>query len=315
MLDLMTHPARHAISWHDFRALALDHHGVVTFGDALACGCTKSALNRAVARSELVRLAPRTLAIPELLDDRSHLAAACLSEQGAVASHRAAALLLDLDGVDEDVVELSRRGGVRSRHGRTHRSSDLLRRDITVVDTIPTTNATRTCCDLGKVAPLEVVERVVESALRQRATTLHRLETRMLELARPGRPGPATLRRVLALRGAQAATESDFETLAIQCFRAAHVPEPERQYVVRHRGRFVARTDLAWPEARVYGELDGREHHEEWVDTVRDRKRQNALARAGWMPARFTWAMIVYDGPATAAELLGILDERMREAS
>jgi very-short-patch-repair endonuclease len=255
------------------------------------------------------------LAIPDLVGDRSHLAAACLSEPGAVASHRAAALLLDLDGVEEDVVEVSTRGGVRSRHGRTHRSSDLLRRDLIVVDSITTTNATRTCCDLGKVAPLEVVERVVESALRQRATTLCRLETRLGELSRPGRPGPATLRRVLALRGAQAATESDFETLALQCFRAANVPEPERQYVIRHEGRFVARTDLAWPHARVYGELDGRKDHEAWADTVRDRRRQNALARAGWMPARFTWGMIVYEGPATAAELVGILDERMRRAS
>jgi len=311
----MGSPLQDSLRWSDLRALALDQHGVVTTDEAIACGCSRSAVNRAVARADLVRLAPRTLAVPDLVDDRSHLMAACLSEPGAVASHRAAAVLLGLDGVEDDIVEVSTRGEQRSRRLRTHRSTDLADGDVVVIDGIPTTDATRTCCDLGKVEPLSVVERAVESALRSRLTTVPRLETRMVALARRGRPGPATLRQVLALRGGGEPTESDLGTLAIQCLRLGGVPDPVRQHVVRLAGRFVARLDLAWPDARVYAELDGRKHHEAWADTVRDRRRQNALGRAGWLPIRLTWAMVVHEGPQVASDVLATLAERRRRAS
>lgn len=311
----MTHPRDHAIRWADLRELAVHRHGVVNVEEALACGCTRSALSRAVTARELVRLAPRTLLVPALLDDRTHLAARCLSLPGAVASHRAAARLLGLDGVDEDLVEVTVNGDRRSRHGRTHRSTDLRSTDMAVVDGIPTTNATRTLCDLGKVAAPAVVERAVESALRAGMTTLPLLEARVDELARRGRQGPAVLRQVLAVRGRRAATESDFESLAVQCLRAGGAPEPERQHVVCHEGRFVARVDLAWPCSMVYGELDSRRHHEAWSDAVQDRRRQNALARAGWLPLRFTWQDIVTDGPTTAALVAATLDERRRRAA
>jgi len=87
-----------------------------------------------------------------------------------------------------------------------------------------------------------------------------------------------------------------------------------RQHVVRHAGRFVARLDLAWPDSRVYAELDGRKHHEAWADTVRDRRRQNALGREGWLPIRLTWAMVVHEGPQVASDVLATLAERRRRA-
>lgn len=311
----MSHPSTQAHRWADLRAIAIERHGVVSIAEAAGCGCSRSALARAVERGELVRLAPRTLAVAGLVDDRSHLSAACLSELGAVASHRSAAVLFGLDGVDADVVEVTTRGDRRSRHGRTHRSIDLLEGDVTVVDAVPTTDATRTCCDLGKVVGDDIVERAVESALRLGLTSLPRLRSRAERLARPGRSGPASLRRVLERRGRRAATESDLETLALQCLRSAGVPDPVVQLVVRHGGRSVARVDLAWPDELVYGELDGRSHHEAWADTVRDRRRQNALTLAGWMPLRFTWRDVVHDGPATAATVLETLRRRARSVS
>jgi very-short-patch-repair endonuclease len=61
------------------------------------------------------------------------------------------------------------------------------------------------------------------------------------------------------------------------------------------------RVDLAFPEEKVAVEVDGWAWH---VDAERfraDRRKQNALVRAGWDPLRFTWHEL--DGsPGTVAE-------------
>ena len=49
----------------------------------------------------------------------------------------------------------------------------------------------------------------------------------------------------------------------VQLIRAAGLPTPTRQFVVRDTGDlFVARVDLAWPELGIFIELDG-EHHKD----------------------------------------------------
>jgi very-short-patch-repair endonuclease len=62
---------------------------------------------------------------------------------------------------------------------------------------------------------------------------------------------------------------------------AAGLPAPVAQYVVEHRGRFVARVDLAWPEFRLALEYDGLWHAEPG-QFARDRQRLNGLTAAGW---------------------------------
>lgn len=59
------------------------------------------------------------------------------------------------------------------------------------------------------------------------------------------------------------------------------LPRPVAQYVVRAAGEFVARLDLAWPEARVAVEYDGI-----WHSAAErfhpDRQRMSRLAGLGW---------------------------------
>jgi very-short-patch-repair endonuclease len=56
---------------------------------------------------------------------------------------------------------------------------------------------------------------------------------------------------------------------------------PEVQYRIYHRGRFVARADLAFPEHRLTVEYDGA-WHGMLLQVGRDRDRLNRLHAAGW---------------------------------
>jgi hypothetical protein len=65
--------------------------------------------------------------------------------------------------------------------------------------------------------------------------------------------------------------------------------DPVPQYDVRtNDGRWLARVDLAFPNARVAIEYDGREVHSQSDVFTRDRQRQNELVAAGWVVLRYT---------------------------
>lgn len=100
------------------------------------------------------------------------------------------------------------------------------------------------------------------------------------------------------------------ETEAIRALRAAGVPPPVRQHVIRYDGQVVARVDLAWPDARVYLELDSERHHGSWTARRRDLARQNRLTAAGWAPVRHTWADYADGGAAASAEVSAVLKAR-----
>ena len=70
------------------------------------------------------------------------------------------------------------------------------------------------------------------------------------------------------------------------------LPPDELQYRVRTAsGSIVAIADFAWlrPDARVIGEADGVDAHDNPTALFRDRHRQNEIIAAGYDPIRFTW--------------------------
>lgn len=190
-----------------------------------------------------------------------------------------------------------------------HRSGDLAHFEIVTVDGIPCTDATRTLCDLGTVVNQTVVERALECALRRRDTTLPRLHWRLAQLARPGRSGPNVLRRVLEARPpAAVATDSDAETTFLQLLRDHGLPDPVRQHGVELGDGRTVRLDVAWPDHLVWAEVDGWAFHGTRTGQRQDGRRQNDLVLAlGWLPLRFSWEDITFDGPVTAAKVAAAL--------
>jgi very-short-patch-repair endonuclease len=161
--------------------------------------------------------------------------------------------------------------------------------EITRLLGLPVTTAARTLIDLGNVADASIVERALESALRQRLVMLPGLAQRTSEIPSMG---GRRLSRVLAARPAGVApTESDAETLFVLLARSMGLPDPQRQFTVILRGR-AYRLDFAWPALRLAIEIDGAAAH--GPDRLSaDLHRQNQILLDAWLIVRFTWWMLV----------------------
>jgi very-short-patch-repair endonuclease len=172
-----------------------------------------------------------------------------------------------------------------------HRTHDLTGADIGHIRGLRCTTATRTLIDLGAVVSAAVLESALERALHQRMTTVARLQRRLDQVARRGRPGVTVLRAVLALRTPRlGVAESELELLIWRVLRRHHLPLPERQVEVTVDGCDF-RLDMAYSPERIFIEGDGFGVHSTRVAFESDRSRQNKLVVAGWLPLLFTWRL------------------------
>lgn len=296
-------------------AWALSQHGVITTDQAHRLGVESRFLARNDAWTRIVPGLYR-LTAQEPSWQQDLMASVLGAGRGAVASHRSAALLHHLDGARKEVVEITvphdlsppKRSGVK-----VHRVTQLDRIDRDKVGNIPVTTVTRTIIDLGAVVDAATVELALESGLRSRRTSLFLLNQRLEAVGGRGRPGTATLRRLLASRLYQAPTGSELETLFVQLCRRYHLPEGTRQHQVSAGGR-VSRVDFAWEEQKLLVELEGYERHGTPADHRRDMQRQNAVLRhrPGWTLLRFGWCDVAERTGQVAAELAAALEPRRR---
>lgn len=297
----------------DVRDLAQDQHGLITSAQLAWAGVPPATCRRWCQQDLLVRLAPRVYLVSELLDDRSHLAAACLSSPRIVASHRAAGLLWALDGIETDLVEVCVPHGMTLRRGVVHRTNDLADFEVVEREGVRCTDPTRTLVDLGGVIDDDALERALESALRRGLTSVPRLQWRLGQLSRPGRPGPASLRRVLGRRPAGSPpTESELETRFVQVLRAAGIRQPVRQHRVMLPDGGSVRLDFAYPDKVLFIETDGYDPHRGRKAFVRDRRRENQVVLLGWKPLRFTWPDVADRPEGVAAEVAVALAQPLR---
>lgn len=81
---------------------------------------------------------------------------------------------------------------------------------------------------------------------------------------------------------------SQGETVIVSLLHDAGFTGWSANFAVRLGGRLVV-IDVAFPELRLAIEVDGRAWHSDAGRFQSDRRRQNALVRAGWTVLRFTW--------------------------
>ncbi|MBV8162154.1 MAG: DUF559 domain-containing protein [Acidimicrobiia bacterium] len=139
------------------------------------------------------------------------------------------------------------------------------------------------------------------------------IEAVLPELSRARSPGTMRVRRVLALRPADAPpTESLLETLLVQLARTIPgIPSPVRQFEVFDiEARLVARVDLCWPTLGLFIELDGQQHAGQ---PVYDASRETAVVAAtGWLVGRFSWYEVVRVPHSTARRLEALVEQARR---
>ena len=201
---------------------------------------------------------------------------------------------LDVTACDPIEVTLPRNIPVRARAGVKLRRASLPAGETTSRRGFPVTSALRTTCDLGsRRDPIEWVV-AIDSALHAGMLELADLN-RYVEL-NTGAKGIRRLRRAVALADARA--ESPMETRLRVDLVAARLPTPEVQVELHDRGgRFLARVDLFYPDARLVIEFDGQNHRER---LAADLRRQNALVNAGYQLLRFTAGDLAVRGAVVA---------------
>jgi very-short-patch-repair endonuclease len=273
--------------------LANRQHGAFSRAQALALGWSEGQVKRRLATSQWESVLPgvyRLAGAPA--SGRQAAIAACLwAGAGAVVSHRAAGVLWDLDGVTASGIEVwvpnSRR--LRTTKLTVHRTHELPRIDRTRRHGIPITTPARTLVDLACVLDEEALEAAVEDGLHRRLVSEQLLRRRLDELGGSGRPGTATLRRILDRRGEDAALESRLEVKVWRLLVQSGLPKPVRQHPVEVGG-LRYRLDFAWPSSHVGVEADGFATHGARRHVFQaDRRRMAKLASTGWRIVPVTW--------------------------
>jgi very-short-patch-repair endonuclease len=211
---------------------------------------------------------------------------------GCVFSGRTAARLLGVDIDAGSSIEITTPPGasVRARSGLTVTAAALHPSEVTTRASLPVTAPLRTCFDLARRLPLVEGVAVLDSALYRKLVSPHGLRDYVSGVS--GRKGVPQARR--AVEFVELDVESPMETRLRMLLVLGGLPRPRVQVELRDAaGRFLARPDLLYPQARLAIEYDGSNHRSR---LVADNRRQNRLQRAGYRLLRYT-GPDVFDRP------------------
>jgi hypothetical protein len=272
--------------------LLIEHHSVFARRHAIHAGVSDDYLNRRVGSGALEVVHRGVLRRPGTpMSFRQRVEAARLAVgDGAVAARRTAGALHELLAAREVEILTSESRQNRPRGFSVIRTNYLPDEHVVTVHGIPTTSVPRTILDLGGVLPQGVVLRIAKDAIRLGKTSPAVLDEVFQDACRPGRPGSATARFLLAhLDVSEVITESELEDSMFETIRNGGYPKPVRQLRVFDDDIFVARPDGAYRRLLTALEADGYEWHSAKPEWLKDRHRSNFLVSLGWVVLHYTW--------------------------
>jgi very-short-patch-repair endonuclease len=273
--------------------------GLITDGQARKYGLTERTVRRRVRVGGWVRVAPGVLlAGGHPWTDRVRVRAIGMwAGRRGVLSGPAAAWWHGMLPVAPDQIELTvrRQCGLRSRDGVQLRRRDLDRRDIVDVDGRVVTAKPLTA--LETAAAVADGSAFLDRALQKHVgfAPLYQSYCRNL-----GAHGGARVAELLVATADRA--DSAAERVIVKLLRGAGITGWELGVPF---GPWTI--DVAFPDVKVAVEVDGWAWHVD-VDRFRaDRRKGNALARAGWTVLRFTWHDVVSRPAYVVAEIRAAL--------
>ncbi|MFG1785091.1 DUF559 domain-containing protein [Rhodococcus oryzae] len=283
-------------------AVMAKQEGVITLGQALSAGMSRTAVDRRVSTGQWRRLHRGVyLRSDRQLTRASRLRASVFAAgPDAVASGTSAAWWLGLTDrpPTDDLVTIPRARAVKNRDGIRIRRRDLPWTDIGTVRGLRVTEL-----------PLTVLEAAVElrdgSVLMDRAlqrhTTLPVLEA--VHERNRGRLGTAAATRLLRSAGEGGASEAERMLLRLLRGSALTGWSP-------HVTSCGYEIDVAFARKRVAIEVDGWAWHRDVARFNNDARRQNILVNAGWHVLRFTWHQLRHDPDSVLQQIVAALDSR-----
>ena len=278
----------------ELAAIAADRHGVFSIDHVRELGISERTVRSRVALGRYIRHYPGVYSLAGSAENVQQQMVAAVDSFPLLAavSHQSAAELWGLTRRGMRAIEVvTKRWDREHRSGvRVHESTDLILDDVVNLEGVPITTPVRTVVDLG-ASNKWVVESALEQGIRLGLFTVSDVERFVHRVARRGRRGVGVVRPLLATRKRwDNATESALEDRFRKLLRAWGFPEPVLQYALHDdSGRFVCRSDFAYPQARLLIELDSEAHHLDRITFRRDRSKQNTATVLGWTMLRYTW--------------------------
>lgn len=300
-------PPRDRAIW----ARAAAQHAVISLAQLKDLGLSAGGVGKRVAAGRLYRVhhGVYSLIVPALLTRQGRFAAAVLAcGDGAVLSHRAAAILHELRLRGRGLIDVTAPGSRgRNRAGiRVHSAATILPRDRIRIDNIPVTTLARTLLDVAEDATRREVERAIDAAEQQRTLDMTAIDD---VLARAGgRRGAALLTSILdEHRLGCTITRNDLEEAFLQICRAIGLPPDHVNGWIAFPDGGGAEADFLWRSQRLIVEVDGRDVHTTRRAFEADRRRDQRLATLGYRVIRFTWRQVIHEPDDVARTLRALL--------
>lgn len=268
--------------------LATAQHGVVSRRQLIGLGLSPSAVDGWVKEKRLCPVQRSVYAVGhEAFGPLTRVMAAVLAlGDGAVASHRTAAMLWSLLPDARTTIDVTVPTRRRGRAGVAVHTSCLAATDLTTIDGVPVTSPARTLLDIAETVSARQLERAIEESERAGLFDLAALEDVMDRGI--GRRGLGRLRAALAHLHPTGLSRSELERRFMELVKQAGLPLPSQN--VNLHGYEV---DAVWKDQRIVVELDGYEYHRTRTAFERDRQRDARLQAAGWRVLRFSWRQVV----------------------
>jgi hypothetical protein len=294
-------------------SLGFEQHGVFARWQLTGRGIADDAIKTRVRSGRWVRHAPGVYGLP------SHpptfvqrLWIGWLgSGPGAIVSHEAAAELHRMPSVQRGQVVLTipHSSFQRIPAATVHQISDIEQEHRTSMVGLPVTTVARTIVDLAAVVHPARLMHIVEDAKHANLVEYPEVGECLRSVARRGKPGVRALTRVLdSLTQTSGKAMSVLERELLALMYRAGLPPPVVQMPFPGRQLPASCVDVAYPEAKLVIEADGRAWHSRIADIKRDRERDAEAARNGWQTLRLLYEHIVDDPTGTAA----LIDEVRR---
>lgn len=296
-------------------ALAERQHGVVSVRQLRSSGVSNEEIASRVTSGTLHSVFRGVYAVGHpAIGRRGRLLAAVLAcGDRAVLSHRSAAELLglwDKQAALIDVIPPRRAGrgiqGIRW-HGVRYPAED----EVSVVDGIPCTTASRTLVDIAGSVGVTTLRRLIEGAAVRRLLDVHEVDEILM---RGRRRGARQLRVALIpwrrLSGEIPVFRSRLEARLFPALIEEGLPLPLCNHDLWLDGRRIE-VDMLWEEQRLAIETDGAETHGTQGAFERDRERDQRLVAAGYRTARVTWRQVEDDLPAVVERIARMLAVRL----
>jgi very-short-patch-repair endonuclease len=272
--------------------LALKQYGLATTAQLSRLGITRRQLVDLSRAGQVARVrfrVYRLCGVPPSWE-MSALAAVLAAGEGAVLSHRSAAVLWGLLDRHAETGPLEATAPHQGRlSGVTVHRHRLTPAERTRRAGIPVTTPERTLLDLAEsIRDSRELGRLCDEALRRHLVTVNQLHAAVRTHAGPGRRPLAPMHAVLAERvPGYDAGANDWEQRMDRLWDRLGLPAAERQHRVRV-GRRTYRLDRAIVELKIAIEWNGLDPHAFRTQLHNDSQRRAELTAAGWRVLDFT---------------------------